>query len=543
MPRRLLLEGDDLAELLERVRAELPGAAVVRAERVRSGGVAGLFARERYELTVDVPDGVPAAAPRALSARFPAATAGSAVASAPAEPAAPARSTGGLEALLAAADAADGVGPLAWLPPPADAAPAPAGFAAALERARVQGDGDRPGVAAGGAPAPEVGAATAAEARADVPAAAGARADTPADDRPAGPPSWADADFRPLVPPVVATARVVADPAPDDSAAEAEVEPEPSAGSAAAPAPDLEREPAPAPAVVPEPAPAAPAAPAPARTAVVERALAALDAAAAGTRAVDPPAAQAPARPAPASAEATAAGEPGLRERLTAVGVPADLLAAGGADEAAPGDADPDAGPLTWPRFLRRLPAPPAPVRAAGAVTAVVGPAQDALAVAALLADRLGVPPAGLARYGPVPAGAAAPERWLATTTDAATWRAEVGAAPHPGVLAVCLPARASADPAAASGTAAVLRAARPGSVWATVDARFSAADARRALDVARAVGSVDALAARGVADAAQPGALLGLGVPVAWLDGVPAARVAWAAALTAIDTAGDWWE
>ncbi|WP_201308979.1 hypothetical protein, partial [Puerhibacterium puerhi] len=107
MPRRLLLEGDDLARLLEHVRAELPGAAVVRAERVRSGGVAGLFAKERYELVVDVPDGVAdgAGLTGRLSGGPAEGPAGAAVP--PARPAVPARAAGGLEALLAAADAAD----------------------------------------------------------------------------------------------------------------------------------------------------------------------------------------------------------------------------------------------------------------------------------------------------------------------------------------------------------------------------------------------------------------------------------------------------
>src|SRR5687768_10238540 len=73
---------------MEQVREELgPGARVVSAERVRSGGVAGFFARERFELTVDVPD-APPARPRAL--RVPA----------------PSEATG-IDALLAAADASD----------------------------------------------------------------------------------------------------------------------------------------------------------------------------------------------------------------------------------------------------------------------------------------------------------------------------------------------------------------------------------------------------------------------------------------------------
>lgn len=57
MSKRLLLEGTDLEALIVRVHGEIgPKAKVVKAERVRTGGVAGFFAKERFELTVEVPD-------------------------------------------------------------------------------------------------------------------------------------------------------------------------------------------------------------------------------------------------------------------------------------------------------------------------------------------------------------------------------------------------------------------------------------------------------------------------------------------------------
>ncbi len=57
MPQQLHLEGPDPHELLVRAREQYgPHVAVVRAERVRSGGVLGFFAREMYELTLEVPD-------------------------------------------------------------------------------------------------------------------------------------------------------------------------------------------------------------------------------------------------------------------------------------------------------------------------------------------------------------------------------------------------------------------------------------------------------------------------------------------------------
>lgn len=55
MPTRLLLEGTDIRALLQQVHDEHgPSARIVHAERIRSGGVAGFFARQRYEVAVEL---------------------------------------------------------------------------------------------------------------------------------------------------------------------------------------------------------------------------------------------------------------------------------------------------------------------------------------------------------------------------------------------------------------------------------------------------------------------------------------------------------
>lgn len=65
MAQQLLLEGKDPQELLQQAHQDYgPHVSVVRAEKVRSGGVMGFFARESYVLTVEVPDN-PAPAPTA----------------------------------------------------------------------------------------------------------------------------------------------------------------------------------------------------------------------------------------------------------------------------------------------------------------------------------------------------------------------------------------------------------------------------------------------------------------------------------------------
>ena len=60
-PTRLLFEGPDVATVLARVRAEHgTGARIVAADKVRSGGFAGFFTKERYEVTVEVETGLAA---------------------------------------------------------------------------------------------------------------------------------------------------------------------------------------------------------------------------------------------------------------------------------------------------------------------------------------------------------------------------------------------------------------------------------------------------------------------------------------------------
>jgi hypothetical protein len=66
VPTRLLLEGRDLEELLAQVRDEHgPDAKIVSAEKIRSGGIGGLFGHPKYELTVEIQDSGPSSAPEA----------------------------------------------------------------------------------------------------------------------------------------------------------------------------------------------------------------------------------------------------------------------------------------------------------------------------------------------------------------------------------------------------------------------------------------------------------------------------------------------
>jgi hypothetical protein len=60
VPTRLLLEGPDITELLARIRAEHgESARIVKAEKLRVGGFAGFFAKQRYEVMLEIADLVP----------------------------------------------------------------------------------------------------------------------------------------------------------------------------------------------------------------------------------------------------------------------------------------------------------------------------------------------------------------------------------------------------------------------------------------------------------------------------------------------------
>lgn len=413
MTTRLLLEGTDLAELMAHVRAELgPQARVVRAERVRTGGIGGFFARERYEVTVDVPP-PPVARPAALRA-VPA---------------------GGLPALLAAADEADevGTGAASVRPDGSDAEPADDGptFEHVLEQVRaVTAD-----------PLPDPGLAA-------PPAARALQAVVP---RPAVPEPA-------LVPPVLPEPREPADgfvPATPPAAASADV----------------------------------PAAPAGVPVALV---------------------------PSPAGAPVGAGtADEGLRAALADIGVPADLLT---------GER------LTLSGVLDAVPAAPPLPRGPGSVLVVLGAEDDADAAAGLLAERLRLPADAVRLAGTLPGRARGRGRTpgrMGTPEQVASWRAGASAAEHPWVVALTV----GADPEDRAAARELLAACGADQVWAVLDARTRTADARRWL---RSVAPrVDAVAMRGLLDTAEPGAALALGIPVAWIDGVPATPVAWAAALS----------
>lgn len=399
MPTRLLLDGDDLPELMIRIREEMgPHARVVKAERIRTGGFAGFFAREHYELTVEIPD-----RPSAQE-RWRAAHPG-----------------GGLDALMAAADAGDdAVESIDTEPAELPVSTASDSFAEVLASVRAMvGQGETSGVA---------------------------------------------------VSPVV----------------------EPGGGGdAGAPVPDE------------APGPAASSGPVPFAFPRLER---------------EPDVVDARAEVTPAVAEegqgekggATAAG-------LLELGVPVRLL------EGFASLTDPV--PLSM--LVRRFERPPAVRLEPGATIVVAGPGEDALRVASQMAGRAGLDGRDVLLAGEIDSVAGHGRRLLTVAAASRHRSRRRTDAPTVVALGVGTTRVAQAD------AAALLAALEPDQAWVVVDARLRVGEMRR---LVRAVGEqrpVDALAVVGTPDAQAPGVVLDVGIPVGWVDGLPATALVWAALLS----------
>ena len=168
---------------------------------------------------------------------------------------------------------------------------------------------------------------------------------------------------------------------------------------------------------------------------------------------------------------------------------------------------------------LRRIPEPPQPPRSPGQVLVVVGPGESASQVVTLLRMQWQLPEDAVVEAGP---------EGLTSSGAVVRWRMRTGQATHPWLLVVGV----ADDPTARTLAAGIVAAAQPDQVWAVVDARTKRVDAARWLEQVGGARRPDALAVQGLLDTSDPGTVLGLGLPVAWADGMPASRVLWAAVL-----------
>ncbi|MEV6490738.1 hypothetical protein AB0M20_19280 [Actinoplanes sp. NPDC051633] len=500
----MLLEGPAIEPLLAQVREEYgSGVRIISADKVRSGGFGGFFAKQHYELSVEVPDSTNdrKTMPQRKAPTVP--------------PPTPAREepANTLEQLLERAESNDRIipedafkRPAAQERPPArNAAPAPAigqGFGPSF------GNTDKSaGREAGVEDATEAAtkqdlsdnAAAFAELMAGLDAANHIAS---AKQRPSPRPHAGD--DKPDTPTVRPFRPAAASGSPINSGTLRPLPPVPSLaelmGGLGVSEPTSSTGPtSPAgPAGMPGPPPA------PGRSA----------AEAYGLTPVKPPASP----PVPAGPELRPAHTDPVVANLMSVGMPEALAAqiTGG---------DTYAGVLT---ALASRPAAPAIPDAAGEILVLAGDLSHAVPIGKQLLEQAHLDPNHLLLAGGSAAGTGLhSSRVMHTPKEAAARSAKMQAASSAWV--VVLDARVGdTDPIWVNDMCDAIGAT---AVWAVVDATRKTADTARHL---RALGEVEALVVHSVDLTADPATVLGLDLPIFSLDGKPATPHAWAAMLCA---------
>jgi hypothetical protein len=231
------------------------------------------------------------------------------------------------------------------------------------------------------------------------------------------------------------------------------------------------------------------------------------------------PAAEMAVAPVPVPAPAPApAPLPVPTAALTQVGLPAHLVPRTAAE--------PDIA-RTLLTTLERVPLPAPLPDVPGTVVAIVGPRNEALALARRFASDLGSDPSAVVLVSENFKGATVPTDLRLGGADAAAEQRRGWRRRRQTTVVVI-----EAAPGRESGAwaKAVLDAMEPTAVWATVHA------CRKPEDVmawAEQLGGVDALAVTNLEDTTSPAAVLQVGIPVGRLDGRPASPALWAALLT----------
>ncbi|MFI1991382.1 hypothetical protein [Actinoplanes sp. NPDC020271] len=530
----MLLEGPAIEPLLAQVRDEYGSRVrIVSADKVRSGGIGGFFAKQHYELSVEVPD---AQEDSEDMARQTVAENGANT----------------LERLLEQAESRDrfNADQPAARPSAPKSGPAPgpsrqeirnaaigdtgAAFAelmAGLDVASHLGEATRPGHRVRPPADPAVRPFTPATAT-DSPVNGGGRPSLPAalPGRPGrgSPPSGA-----PISP---ATARATsAAPTPLSSApvAPSPVSPAPISAVPVSPAPIslVPEETAPhARRAVPHNPPAAPIRPAepsaappraafqtapsgPIRSAAEVYGLPDDEPAPAPVAATPPPPA-----PKPAPVRARAGELDPVQTNLMTVGMPEEM-----ARQITGGDTY--AGVLS---VLASRPAAPGIPDGPGEILVIAGEVHTAVPIAKQLLEQVHVDQTHLLLAAPSTAGTGLHSSRLISTPAAAESRADkLQSSDHPWIVVIDAPVGGT-DEFWVNEMCDALGAT---ALWAVVDATRKTADTARHL---RNLGEVEALVVHSVELTSDPASVLGLDVPIFSLDGKPATPHAWAAMLCA---------
>ncbi|MEV4636018.1 hypothetical protein AB0J80_01570 [Actinoplanes sp. NPDC049548] len=498
MPTRVLLEGPAIEPLLAQVRDEYGSSVrIISADKVRTGGFGGFFAKQHYELSVEVPDPDERTDP---------------------PPRRPAPADDGpqtLEQLLARAESRDRI--------------APGDGPALSDRAagRDAGMGDTAAAVGGLEPStpPGRGMSDPSSAFAELMAnldraeAYNRPSPRPQDGEPERPESPTVRPFRPAqatgspvnggpspavrpLPPVPSLAELMGGlgvndaPAfpPSAAANRAAQNPAPPRNAAAAAAYGI-----------------APTSPAPAPTSLAES----LGGLGLGPTSGPPTVARVTSAP-PAPVRPPHFDT--VQQNLMRVGMPPEMAA-----EIIGGDTY--AGVLS---VLAARPSAPAVPDAPGEILVLAGDLDHALPIGRQLCEQAGLDQSHLLLGGPTAAGTGMhSSRVLGDPPTAATRAEKLQSADHAWIVVVDA-AVGRTDPIWVNDMCDALGAT---AVWAVVDATRKTADTARHV---RALGDVEALVVHNVDITSDPATVLGLDLPIYSLDGKPATPHSWAALLCA---------
>jgi hypothetical protein len=501
----VLLEGPAIEPLLAQVRDEYGSRArIISADKVRSGGVGGFFAKQHYELSVEVPD--PTEDRNDMARQTTVA----------------AENGHTLERLLERAEAQDRVDePVRTVTRP---------IRPAAETEFGADEGRRAALSDTGAAFAELMAGLDAGGHQSAPATVSRPSPTPRPKAPAANGGQETPTVRPFRPATATTAPINAPSSP------AAAPTSPAAVSRPAAAPTSPAAPS-RPAVAPtSPAPAATGKPLPPLPNLAERigglspSKVEVDApieieetapvhAAASSFGMNQATTVSPTSvvPSPVPAAPTADNEPVVRN-LMSVGMPEAM-----ARKITGGDTY--AGVLS---VLAARPSAPGIPDGPGEILVLAGDVNLGVPIARQLLDQIGVGENHLLLAAPSTAGTGLHSSRLISTPEAAESRAEkLHSAEQSWVVVIDAPVGGT-DPLWVNEMCDAIGAT---AVWAVVDATRKTADTARHL---RTLGEVEALVVHSVELTGDPASVLGLDLPIYSLDGKPATPHAWAAMLCA---------
>ncbi len=179
---------------------------------------------------------------------------------------------------------------------------------------------------------------------------------------------------------------------------------------------------------------------------------------------------------------------------------------------------------------VARFATPPVRRPEPGDLIVIAGPAEHALAVAKQLAGWVGLPPTAVVLAGEIDAIRGHGRR-IRDEAQARAMRARAEKAGQYGEPVIVALGVAPGRRGAAS-SAPLLAAFVADTVWAVIDATKRPSTYEPSVRLLAGDGRIDGLAAVNVSDAQAPCAMLDASLPVAWMDGLPAAGVVWAALL-----------